>query len=66
MVYEFWQLPPSVRRAITDELGLNEKADQDVAETERYRRAFLRARERGLVSELNEAINRHTDCLTTQ
>jgi hypothetical protein len=56
LVFDFWQLTPSKRRKITQELGLLEPSDDDLTEPQRYRLAFQRARERNLIEKLEDVV----------
>lgn len=59
LVFRFWNLASSQRRELTKALGLIDDADMQQPEPERYRRALLRAKERGLVEQLaNEVTKR--------
>ncbi len=57
----FWELSPSQRRKIMQNLGLLEQADDQLHETLRYRRAFKRARDRNVINKLKEAIDQMCD-----
>ncbi|MFZ2960963.1 MAG: metallophosphoesterase [Candidatus Ozemobacteraceae bacterium] len=57
LVFNFWQFSPSERRKIMQQLGLLEEADDELPETQQYRRAFERANDRNLISELNSLVN---------
>lgn len=52
LVFRFWNLTISQRREIALRLGLIEPAELSLQEPERYGRALLRARERGLIDKL--------------
>lgn len=52
LVFRFWNLTISQRREIALRLGLIEAAELSLQEPERYGRALLRARERGLIDKL--------------
>jgi predicted MPP superfamily phosphohydrolase len=56
MVFDFWQLSPSQRRKIMQSLNLLEKSDDELPETQRYRLAFRRAREGGMIQRLEELV----------
>ena len=51
LVYRFWNLPSSQRRAIVRSLGLVDEEDLQRPEAERYGRALLQARKRGLLDD---------------
>jgi len=57
LVFDFWKLSPSQRRKIMQKLNLLEPSDDRLPETQRYRLAFERARNLGLIHELEEAVN---------
>lgn len=56
LVFRFWKLSSSERREITQRLGLLDEADMALPEPERYGRALLRARERGLLDRVADEI----------
>ena len=58
LVYNFWALTPRQRRTTMQELDLLEKDDDQLPETERYRKAFERAREREMLSDLEEMVKK--------
>jgi hypothetical protein len=60
---EFFKLTLSQKSAIAGKLGLIEEEDLNQPDFERFRRVFLRARDRGLISELEQAIQ---EALITQ
>ncbi len=49
LVFRFWSLASSQRRDIAKKLDLISEDEMKLAEAERYGRALLRARERGLL-----------------
>ncbi|MGO9533907.1 MAG: metallophosphoesterase [Syntrophobacteraceae bacterium] len=57
LVFDFWQLSPSQRRKIMQSLNLLEKSDDQLSETQRYRLAFRRAQERGMIQKVEGLIN---------
>jgi len=57
LVYKFWKLSSSQRRTMMQKLNLLEKEDDQLPETLRYRKAFERARERNMISDLETAID---------
>lgn len=59
LVYRFWSLPMSGRRDIANALGLLEPGEMQLKESERYGRALLRAKERGLIDRLASEITRN-------
>lgn len=59
LVYRFWSLPMSGRRDIAIALGLLEPGDMQLKESERYGRALLRAKERGLIDRLAAEITKN-------
>ncbi len=63
IVFRFWELSPSQRRKIMQNLGLLEQTDDQLYETLRYRRAFERARDRKMINKLKEAINEEFDLI---
>ncbi|PKO39587.1 MAG: hypothetical protein CVU33_04420 [Betaproteobacteria bacterium HGW-Betaproteobacteria-6] len=61
LIFRFWKLTGSQRREIALGLGLIEEKDLAIPEPERYGRALLVARERGLLDLLtNEIVKRET------
>ena len=56
LVFRFWGLTMSDRRAIAQKLNLLEAAEWGLPEPERYGRALLRAVERNLLSELTQEV----------
>ena len=56
LAMRFWNLSCSQRRKISLKLGLIEIDDMKIPELERYSRAFLQARKRGLVEKLGQEI----------
>ncbi len=52
----FFKLTLSQKMAVTGQLDLIEQEDAQVPDYERFRRAFVRARDRGLIEKLDEAI----------
>lgn len=56
LVFRFWNLRPSQRRKIANDLTLLTLEDLSLPEFERYRRAFVRARESDQIQRLAEAI----------
>jgi len=58
LVYRFWNLPGSQRRGIMQSLGLIEEEDLQLPEAERYGRALLRARKRGLLEDFALEVTR--------
>ncbi len=56
IVFHFWELSPSQRRKVMQDFGLLMPEDDVVPEPLRYRRAFERAREQGLMGELENTI----------
>lgn len=56
LVFRFWELSSSERREITHRLGLIDETDMRLPEPERYGRAFIRAKKRGLVERLADEI----------
>jgi hypothetical protein len=52
----FFKLTLSQKMAVTGQLDLIEEEDAHEPDYERFRRAFLRARDRGLIGQLDEAI----------
>jgi hypothetical protein len=58
LVYEFFRLPESRRRAIMNEFQLLTPEDHGRSSLERYGRAFSRAKKRGVQKALFEKINR--------
>jgi predicted MPP superfamily phosphohydrolase len=56
LIYRFWQLTMSQRRAIVVKLKLLEDAELTLPEPERYGRALLRASERDQIDALSEEI----------
>jgi calcineurin-like phosphoesterase family protein len=57
IVFNFWNLSASQRRTMMQNLDLLEREDDRLPETLRYRRAFERAQKRGMISEIEKAIN---------
>jgi hypothetical protein len=58
LVFKFWSLSPSQRRKTMQDMGLLEGDDDKLPETVRYRLAFDRARERGQIYNLKEAVDK--------
>lgn len=58
IVLRFWNLASSQRREIAEKLGLVDKSDMTLAESERYGRALTRAGERKLLKELADEIEK--------
>jgi predicted phosphodiesterase len=58
LIYNFWKLSPSERRKIMQNLQLLEITDDQLPETQRYRLAFVRARERGMLNELKNEVGK--------
>jgi predicted phosphodiesterase len=58
LVFRFWNLRASQRREITLALGLISAADLELPESERYRRAFDKARTLELVKELEARVTK--------
>lgn len=58
IVFHFWELSPSQRRKIMQDLDLLEPDDDILPEPMRYRRAFERARRLEKIADLEIAINR--------
>ena len=58
LVFRFWALTMSQRRDIARALNLLEPGEMQTPEAERYGRALLRAKERGLVDRLSEEITK--------
>ena len=56
LVFRFWNLKPSQRRYIASELALLAEGDLVLPEHERYRRAFMNARDEGKIGDLERAI----------
>ena len=56
LVYRFWDLASSERRAIANKLGLLSEKELELPEVERYKRAFHHAKDRDKVQELSDAI----------
>lgn len=57
LVFDFWKLSPSQRRKIMQTLALLEPDDDELPEPHRYRLGFERARERGMISKLEDAVS---------
>ena len=57
----FFKLSLSQKSAIAGKLGLLEDEDLNQPDFERFRRVFLRARERGLVSDLDREVRAAAD-----
>ncbi len=57
LVFSFWELTPSQRRKTMQGLDLLEPTDDQLPESQRYRLAFDRARERQLINKLKDAVN---------
>lgn len=57
LVYRFWNLRPSQRRKIANELILLTTDDLSLPEFERYRRAFIKARDTSQIQALAGAIS---------
>lgn len=58
LVYDFWKLTPSQRRKIMQDLHLSDSADDQLPETQRYRLAFERARDRKMITELKNEVGK--------
>ncbi len=58
LILRFWDLTSSNRRALAEKLGLLEPDENRLPEPERYRRALMRAGERGLLKRVREEIER--------
>ncbi len=58
LVFRFWQLRSSERKAITLGLGLIVKEDLKVPEPERYGRALIAASKQGKLEELEREIGK--------
>lgn len=58
LVFRFWSLPMSARRGIANTFGLLEPGEMLLKEAERYGRALLRAKERGLLEQLAQEISK--------
>lgn len=58
LVFRFWELSISQRRDIAKALNLLQPGEMQMPEPERYGRALLRAKERGLVEQLAGEISR--------
>lgn len=58
LVFHFWQLSPSQRRRTMQTLNLLEDSDNELPETQQYRRAFERARERQVIIDLKNVVTR--------
>jgi predicted MPP superfamily phosphohydrolase len=56
LILRFWNLTSSQRREITQGLGLIQDEDLKLPEPERYGRALLRARERGLLDRVAQEV----------
>jgi len=56
LVFRFWNLKASDRRAIVQKLDLVAEAESTLPEPERYGRALIRASERGILDELAREI----------
>jgi predicted phosphodiesterase len=56
LVYAFWELTPSQRRKIMQDLHLLDSTDDQLPETQRYRLAFERARDRARIDELKTEV----------
>ena len=56
LVFRFWNLRPSQRRRIANDLGLLAAEDLSLPEFERYRRAFIKARDLGKIQEVSTAV----------
>lgn len=61
LVYRFWNLRPSQRRRIANDLSLLSEADLSLPEFERYRRAFMKAKGSAKIEALAEAIAKAED-----
>lgn len=59
LVYDFMDLPYVFRVAVMSEIGVVEPGDESetVPDSERYRRWFRRAKERGLIDGLRSAVD---------
>lgn len=57
LVFDFWKLSPSQRRKIMQRIDLLEPSDDQLPEPQRYRLAFERARERGVIDKLEDAVS---------
>jgi len=57
IVFHFWELTASERRKIMQTLNLLEDDDDKLPEPQRYRRAFKRADERGVIDMVEQSIN---------
>ncbi|MFK5914136.1 MAG: metallophosphoesterase [Woeseiaceae bacterium] len=56
IAFHFWELTASDRRKVMQTLNLLEADDDKLPEPQRYRRAFKRAQERGMFSDIEQAI----------
>jgi len=56
LVFDFWSLSITRRHKVIQSLNLLNQDDKQLPEPERYRLAFKRARERGMIGELKEQI----------
>lgn len=56
LVFDFWELSPSQRRKIMQQLELLESEDDKLSEPERYKLGFNRARDRNLISKIEERV----------
>jgi hypothetical protein len=57
LVFDFWKLSPSQRRKIMQSIDLLEPSDDQLPEPQRYRLAFERAREHGVIDKLEDAVS---------
>jgi hypothetical protein len=57
----FFKLTLSQKSAIAGKLNLLEEEDANQPDFERFRRVFVRARERGLVNDLDQAVKEEAD-----
>lgn len=58
LVFRFWNLSSSDRRAICTSLGVLEKSDFALPEPERYSRVMKRVGERGLLGQFSDEVHR--------
>ena len=62
----FFKLTLSQKAAIAGKLNLLEEEDVNQPDFERFRRVFIRARDRGLVSELDQEVSVATGSRTSE
>ena len=58
LIYRFWRLAVSQRRELVDLFNLLEPGEDRLPEPERYGRALLRARDKGLLDDIGREIER--------